>query len=148
MAIKTLADVQTVWNGDKVKAQIKRASGKGVLAAAVFYESRLKEILSVPAPRRTVKGRRGRNTGLTYYRATTPATRGAPPRKLSGELRRRQTHEVRDNGRSVRVGSNVVYAGPLEKRLNHRYMVPTLLRFKGALVAIVGRGGFNQGGNV
>ena len=146
MPIKTLADVSAVWNGDKVKKQIERAAGKGILAAAVFYESRLKEILSVPAPRRTVRGKRGKSAGTVYYRATTPAAAGAPPRKLSGELRRRQTHEVMDNGQRVRVGSNVVYAGPLERRMNHRYMVPTLLAFRGALAAIIGQGGF--GGNV
>jgi hypothetical protein len=74
----------------RIRVQVTRAAGRGVQAASRFLAGRIKEALSVPAPRRAVRAsplpgqKRG---GILYYRATTPAIPGAPPRKLSGRLR-------------------------------------------------------------
>jgi len=78
MPKKTAAEIAA-----KIAEQVKRAAGKGLNAARIFLTSRIKEELSVPAPREKVVG----HAGEIYYRATTPAIKGAPPRKLSGRLR-------------------------------------------------------------
>lgn len=68
---------------ERIKAQIEKSIGKGVNAARMFLVARVKEELSVPAPRKIVTDR----VGNKYYRATTKAIKGHPPRKLSGKLR-------------------------------------------------------------
>ncbi len=138
MAIGSITDVKQKWSSAELARQVRQAAGKGVLAAAVFYEARLKEILSVPAPRKTVVGKRGASRGLTYYRATSPATAGAPPRKLSGDLRRRQTHEAYEDGQRVRVGSNVVYAARHEQG-RHPFLLPTLKAMQAQIATILGQ---------
>jgi hypothetical protein len=63
--------------------------------------------------------------------------RGAPPRKLSGELRRRQVYLIAPDGMSAKVGTNVIYARRHERGV-HPYMLPTLDRFRTALAIIAG----------
>lgn len=61
------------------KNDVVKAAGEGLEAALIFLVSKIKEKVSVPAPRvRLPDG---------TYRATTPAVPGDPPRKLSGLLR-------------------------------------------------------------
>jgi phage gpG-like protein len=138
MAIKTLADVHARWNDAKVKAQVQRMAGKGIKAAGIFFASRVKELLSVPAPRKLVHGKRGASAGLVYYRATVAATRGAPPRKLSGKLRMSITTDASADGSRVRVGTNIVYARRHELGV-HPFLVPTLRAMRSNLAAIVGQ---------
>lgn len=130
MAIGSLADVQAVWKGDALKQEVRRAAGRGLRAAAVFFSARVKEILSVPAPRKIVHGKTG-----AYYRATTPAIPGAPPRKLSGRLRASIAYEV--GTERARVGTNVIYARRHE-RGTHPFLVPALMAHKGNLATIIG----------
>lgn len=131
MAIATLADVKRLWTGDKLRAQIERGAGRGVQAAAVFLVGRLKEVLSVPAPRKLVHGRSG-----SYYRATVPATPGAPPRKLSGKLRANANWRMIGKTKA-KVGFNLKYAKPLEKRMGHAYLAPTAKKFRSAIIRIM-----------
>lgn len=70
----------------KIAEQLKRGAGKGLEAMTAFLLARIKEALSVPAPRKRVL-----IGGNFVYRATTPAVPGAPPRKLSGRLRQSGT---------------------------------------------------------
>lgn len=138
MAIGTLADVHATWNGHALAQQVNRALGQGVHAAAAFLASRVRELVSVPAPRRRVVGRRGKVAGLTYYRATTPAVPGAPPRKLSGQLRRNVTSERVDDT-TARVGvplGPVPYARRLELE-GHPYLAVALKRWEAALREIM-----------
>ena len=74
---------------EKITQQIQRGAGKGVDAARVFLTARIKEELSIPAPRKAIRGAPagGKKGPILGYRATTRATKGAPPRKLSGRLR-------------------------------------------------------------
>ena len=46
-------------NAAKVAAEVKRRAGQGLKAATIFLSSRIKEILSVPAPRVLVKPKFG-----------------------------------------------------------------------------------------
>lgn len=137
MAVESLADVLAVWHGDKVKAQIRRATGRGIRAAAIFFSARVKELLSVPATRKSVTGKRGKNAGVRYYRALVPAVPGAPPRKLSGKLRRSITYQVSPEGTAARVGTVVIYARRLEWG-SHPFLVPAFISHRENLVAIIG----------
>lgn len=67
----------------RIKEQARRGAGKGVRAAGPFLLGRIKETLSVPAPRKRTKDA----LGNIAYVATAPAKQNAPPRKLSGRLR-------------------------------------------------------------
>lgn len=120
----------------EIQAEAERLVGKGILAAAIFLKNRFQEVLSVPAPRVSVIGRRGKMSGVRYYRATSPATPGAPPRKLSGTLRRGQTYEISSDGKEARIGTNIVYAARHEYG-THPYMVPTLQQYLGELSRII-----------
>jgi hypothetical protein len=118
----------------QLDAEAQRIAGRGLRAAASHLANCFKEVLSVPAPRRRVQSR----TGEVYYRATTPASPGAPPRKLSGRLRAAQTRQTVSPTRE-RVGSNVAYARRHE-RGDHPFMLPTLAREVPRLAAIIGAG--------
>ncbi len=93
---------------------------RALAAGAITLVGRVKETLSVPAPRSRVRSR----AGVVHYRATTPATPGAPPRKLSGRLRASQGYSVSPSTLTARIGSNLIYAG-WEYR-GHPYLAPTL----------------------
>lgn len=121
------------WRVDELLDEVRKSAGKGLAAGASFLAGRVKELLSTPAPRARVLGR----TGVRYYRATTPATAGAPPRKISGRLRSGQTYEVSNDGTRARVGSNVVYARRLEKE-GHPYLSVALQRWLNELGTIIG----------
>ena len=73
--------------GEKALASASR----GLDRARKFLEAKVKEAVSTPAPRKLVKPRDG---SAPYYRATTPATPGAPPRMVSGNLRDKVTSRM------------------------------------------------------
>ncbi len=123
----------------QITDEAARAAGKGLRAAAIFLTARIKELISVPAPRVRVLGKRGKAAGILYYRATTPATPGAPPRKLSGRLRTSITYEMSADGQSASVGTSVPYAAALEFRMGHAFLAPSLERWRGELAAIIGK---------
>ncbi len=115
-------------------------ANKGLLAMAYEYQGLVRRTLSVPAPRRRVVAGpyagsdlryysgTPRRPGDIYYVATTRATPGAPPRKLSGHLRRSIAVDAsRFNGPEnvIRVGTNVPYGKTLEEG-THKYLWPTL----------------------
>ncbi len=122
----------------QIADEAARAAGKGIQAAAIFLTSRIKELISVPAPRVRVLGKRGKAAGILYYRATTPATPGAPPRKLSGTLRQGVTVEMSADGLSATVGAGVPYARRHEFG-GHAFLRPSLERWQGELAAIIGK---------
>jgi hypothetical protein len=129
------------WMGRDVTAEIEKLRGKGLVAAGIHATRRLKEVLSVPAPRRiAVAGVRAKwvPPGTRYYVATTRATPGAPPRKLSGQLRRSVTYEVSPGKTFVRVGTNVVYARKLENG-GHPWLLKTMIAIGPELAAILGK---------
>ncbi len=76
----------------------------------------------MPAPRTRVTSRKG----VRYYRATTPAIPGAPPRKLSGRLRASQGYSVSPATLTARVGTNVIYGAVHEYKTGHAFLAPTL----------------------
>lgn len=128
---------------DQINLEIMRLANRGVGAAAYFFAARLREVLSIPAPRRLVTSARG----VRYYVATTPATPGAPPRKLSGTLRRSVAVKLDPSGNSARVGTSPFYGLHLEKNTSHAYLVPTLKKNIDAIAHIIGTT-FSTGGNV
>lgn len=131
----------------RIAVQVQRRAATGVQAAAVFLAARLKEVLSVPAPRKRVQDR----AGNFYYRATTRAIRGAPPRKLSGKMRQGVTYTIAapiNLGKKVAMASTVGlkarspkgfnYPRALEHR-GHPYFWKTVQRWRPSLAVIVGR---------
>jgi len=123
-AIGTVADIDTHWHGEEVEAEVNRNLARGLKAAAIFLTGRVKESLSVPAPRVRVAlpGR------PEFYAATAPNTPGAPARKLSGRLRQTITYEVKEGltESAARVGTNLVYSRAVE--LGYRFPRPRLVQ--------------------
>jgi phage gpG-like protein len=118
---------------EQIIAEAERLTGRGVEAAMYFFAARVKEVLSVPAPRRTVIAK----DGTRYYRAATKAAPGAPPRKLSGRLRTSIATEF-DPVRGVgRVGSNVAYARRQEFN-GHPFLMPTFEANRDNISRIIG----------
>ncbi len=123
----------------RIQAQLVKNLNKGLNNARVFLTSRIKEEVSVPAPRKRAKDREGN----IYYRATTRATPGAPPRKLSGKLRMSITSLMLTNRKAVigvkaRSPKGANYPAILEHG-SHPFMVPTYRKWKKEIVQIVGR---------
>ena len=82
---------------ERIKLQLKRGAGKGLEAAVRFLAARIKEAVSVPAPKQAIRGTplAGKRLGpILGYRATTSALKGASPRVLSGKLRQGVTHKM------------------------------------------------------
>ena len=129
------AECRVKWNGPDVSREAARATGLGLDAGAVFLTARFKEVLSSPAPRVRVKS----SSGLSYYRALTPAIPGAPPRKLSGRLRAGQMWET-VSALARRVGTNVKYARRHEKGA-HPYLMRTVKAVARSLASIIGNTG-------
>lgn len=107
---------------DQLERQVTRLAGSGLVAAGAFLSERIKETLSVPAPRRRVTRRDGTKT----WAATTKATPGAPPRKVSGSFRAKVM--VRQpKPELVQVGVfNDVRARPFETWMNHPFLMRTV----------------------
>lgn len=131
-----------VDNSAKIAAEVKRRASQGLKAATIFLSARVRELISVPAPRKLMKPK----GGVPYYRATTPATPGAPPRKLSGQLRRSIAWEMRQNETIGRVGTNMVYGRALEAQ-GHRYLTLAVDMYQNEIKTIMGRA-FQRGGNL
>ncbi|MDE2100668.1 MAG: hypothetical protein KGL39_25715 [Patescibacteria group bacterium] len=133
----------------KIAQQAERAANKGLQAALPFLASRVREAVSIPAPRRAVRGAPapGKKKGaILYYVATRRAIPGAPPRKLSGKLRQSIWHKMVGKTRGL-IGANArSYGGfnypaalELSKRINHPFIKPTVLKFRSELARIAGR---------
>lgn len=81
----------------KIAQQLKRGAGRGVEAAVRFLVARIKETLAVPAPKTAIRGKAlpGKKLGpIVGYQVTARATRGAPPRKVSGRMQQGTTHRM------------------------------------------------------
>lgn len=129
-------------NSAKVAAEVKRRASQGLKAATIFLSARVRELISVPAPRKLMKPK----NGAPYYRATTAATPGAPPRKLFGQLRRSIAWEMQQNETVGRVGTNMVYGRALEEQ-GHRYLTLAVDMYQNEIKTIMGRA-FQRGGNL
>lgn len=107
---------------DQIAREVERVAGRGLLAAGTYLMGRLKEKVSVPAPRRKAYRRDGSGW---YWVATTRATPGAPPRKLSGRMR--AAIMVRQpSANRVQIGVfNLPYPGRHERGM-HKWLMPTL----------------------
>jgi len=95
---------------EKIKRQVEKGAGKGLNAARLFLEARVKEEASVKAPTRMVQPRGG---GPKYPVATTRATPGAPLRVVSGRFRGSLYATMLDENTGI-IGSNA--RAPLRKR--------------------------------
>lgn len=81
----------------RILEQVEKAAGRGVEAAVRFLAARVKETLSVPAPKKAVRGQAlpGKKLGpILYYRVTAPALPDAPPRMVSGKMRMGVAHRM------------------------------------------------------
>ena len=121
--------VQVGWDGNRVADNVQLLAGRGLEAATIHLLNRTREAVSVPAPRKRSK--------MGRYYATTPATAGAPPRKLSGTLRRSTAYMMMRYKTIGRVGTNLIYGRPLETWMNHSFLAYTLDKAKGELATIL-----------
>lgn len=125
----------------KIRREVKANIGKGINAARFFLVARVKETVSVPAPRRRMPD--------GSYRATEPATPGAPVRKLSGRLRMGLS-SVLVNENKFAVGSNARspagfrYPAYHEVKTpgkpgsgQHKYIAPTVKKYRNELAKIL-----------
>ncbi len=94
---------------EPVLERARAEASRRLARAAAFLAGEVKKVLSVPAPRVKVTSKKG----SVYYRATTKATPGAPPRKLSGRLRASVAWDMPD-AETARVGASAIYARRLE----------------------------------
>lgn len=127
---------------EKIKAQVLKSAGKGLNALRVFLTARIKEEMSVPAPRKKLPG--------GGYRATTAAIPHAPIRKLSGRARSSLT-SILISPTEVWIGTNVVGAkgfkypkyhetrNPSQPGSGmHQFIKPVLKRYKAEMGIILG----------
>lgn len=63
--ISAVADVHYYWNSQEIEEEVNRGVARGIKAAAIFLSARVKELLSVPAPRVRLEAK----DGTIYYRA-------------------------------------------------------------------------------
>jgi hypothetical protein len=98
-------------------------------AAGAMCVTELKHVLSVPAPTRVAK------SGRRY--ATTPATPGAPPRKVTGIGRAAVTFLIDPVALTCRVGLRLNYMKKheLSERHPHKWLHPTLARLSPRIAA-------------
>lgn len=101
---------------------------KRLTRAAVHTQNELRKTVSIAAPRRRVTSRRG----VARYVATTPAAKGAPPRKLSGRGRAGMAYFVDKQKLEAVVGTNVFYMG-VHERDHHKFVEQTLTRERGRI---------------
>lgn len=128
----------------RIEREVRDAAGAGLDAARLFLEARVRETLSVPAPRKKTPG--------GGYRATARAVPGAPPRKLTGRLRQSVASRMESGTKAV-VG--VGARGNPPRRFNyplyherkqagrpgsgkHPFLAPTVTKWRQQLAAIVG----------
>lgn len=144
MAARKSAEEKAAELAGKITAEVTRSAGKGLLAARLFLTARVKETLSVPAPRKKIPG--------GGYRATTRATKGAPPRKLSGRLRTSVTGQTVSPTEEI-IGASArgdppqnfnypryheVVTGGMPGSGQHKYVEPTADKYRTELTRIVG----------
>ena len=154
-----------VWDEVRVVADLMAAAGRGIAAAAIFLTERIKEFISVQAPRRIVDRVIGQQSGKTLirrkYLAKTRATPGAPPRRLSGALRRKINWTMLASMVAARVGvfargelimiereNEVILQSKTGEEIgryarrheygNHPFIGPMIAAWMGELVTIIG----------
>lgn len=139
-------------NLEKLVVQVKGKLEEGIRASAErlrdFLDKKLKEAVGVPAP--TIRGKDGK-------RIITPATAGAPPRKISGKgqegvrVRLVTPKEAGGSGKTKVVTPATIAITNVAQRKNFRYMMhwethghpwikPTLDKLKKEIRAILGKG--------
>lgn len=119
---------------EQIESEVSRIVGRGLWAAGLFLQARMRELVSVPAPRKRVKTRAG---GFTW-RARTPATPGAPPRKITGSFRSKIMVRKLDGWR-VQIGVfSDVRARPFETWMRHPFLYPTLRDNMAHVARIIG----------
>ena len=137
--------------GEFFKAKIRTAAlnsvRDGVEVSAIRLQTNIKKILNQKDSGKEVRTR-VRNTskgaaGSTYTVWTSGAPAGQPPYKFTGELGRRIDVDLSriDTAKpSARVGTNLVYARPLEygsrRNAPHPFMRPTLVNSKTELAEL------------
>jgi len=117
----------------EIMAALRAEVLKRVTAAVIEIANETRRTLSTPAPRRKVKSR----DGSFHYVATTRATPGAPPRKLSGRLRASQGYEVDAATLTGRAGTNVIY-GRRHEFQGHPWLVKSVQAIMPKLQVILG----------
>ncbi len=134
------AHVQVHLLAEKIKLEVVQAASAGLNAGRIFLAARIKETISVPAPRRQLASGK--------YVATVKAIAGAPIRKLSGRARQGVTSRM--------VGPGVAVVGVIAKSElgfnypkyhevpqagsgggKHRFIEPTVKQYMAALKTII-----------
>lgn len=138
----------------RIAQQVVKGASKGLVAVRPFIVARVKEALSVPAPRKRHKDAEGN----ICYKATTRALPGAPPRKLSSRLRTSMVGLLSNENKTLTIGTNA-RGNPTKKFTKgfnyprfhelggegslgggkHPFLVPTVRKWKKQIAEIVGK---------
>lgn len=110
------------FNGDKAMQHVKGAAWSGILRATVAFWKELQKVLGVPNPK-------------PY---TTPAAKGEPPRKRTGNLAASTIYELDKAAMKTRVGllPQGKYGAFLDAK-NHPWFFVTLERMKPVLKSLL-----------
>lgn len=126
------------WRGDQYQAAFRRVLAARMSTACIYLSREIKADISQPGTLRyfTKPGARsGRQKTVYNFTHSLP---GNPPYKQTGHLRRSITWELAGpSGLTGRVGSNLVYAKPLETTMNRPYLRRNLDRHKLTLARII-----------
>ena len=112
------------WTEDMIE-KLRRNIVIALTRTAIAVTNDLKNVVSIPAPRRVSK-----TTGRVYAR--TKATPGAPPRKLTVRGRASISYRVDQWELVARVGTNVLYMRVHEESPPgtpglHKWVVPNMV---------------------
>jgi len=110
-----------IWTPREIQVMAENQAGEGLKACAKFFQTVLRQTISVQAPYVVHFSK----TGKPSYRALTKATPGAPPRRVSGNLMRRVAMDFDDANNVAYVFTDVDYGAKHEKG-DHPWMLPTL----------------------
>lgn len=132
------AHATATWIAAKMDLAVRGRLAK----AAKFFEDKVKQVLNVRAPRVRVVSK----LGEVYWRATTPAVKNAPPRRVTGLGRAGFTVKAESKSmlaafNSARSKTGFPYMDYHEGTVTigrHPYIRNTFIRFKAELEKIAG----------
>ena len=115
-----------IWNAAEIEKKVEDQLQQNIVRAAIHLKNAMQATLNVQAPRR-LSGRR--------WVATTAASPGAPPRRVSGFGRGSVSFRIDVPGRKASLVA-VGYLVRLETR-GHPWIQPTLEKEAGALAKLM-----------
>lgn len=129
--------VRIDWRTAGFTRELREVAGNGLESGLNYLCRQVKKTLNTPAVyQRSSLGR--------FTSTPVPATPGAPPRRITGNLQRSFKVKMSKAKMVGSIVSNLVYASPLETWMNHPYFAKTIKREQGKMSKAMERG-FSKG---